>query len=80
MEKTVKNTWLNIKEIADYLRCSQSQIRKLVNAGQMPYKRLPNGKSGKLLFNVREIDLWLQFGTAKPSARQKAQSKFLFEN
>ncbi len=80
MENTTKRNWLNIKEIADYLRCSQSQIRKLVTAGSIPYKRLPNGKSGKLLFNVREIDLWLQYGTAKPSARQKAQSKFMFEN
>ncbi|HPC36732.1 MAG TPA: helix-turn-helix domain-containing protein [Candidatus Marinimicrobia bacterium] len=79
MENTTKRNWLNIQEVADYLRCSQSQIRKLVSAGQIPYKRLPNGKSGKLLFNTRQIDLWLLTGEIKPSARARQTFEALID-
>jgi len=61
--------WLDLKRVAGYLKVSPSQIRKLVGAGQIPFKRLPNGKAGKLLFNRRQIDLWLLSGVGNPSKR-----------
>jgi len=63
--------WLDLKRVAGYLKVSPSQIRKLVGAGQIPFKRLPNGKAGKLLFNRKQLDLWLLCGSQNPSKRQR---------
>ena len=63
--------WLDLKRVAGYLKVSPSQIRKLVGTGQIPFRRLPNGKAGKLLFNRRQVDLWLLSGAVNPSKRQR---------
>jgi excisionase family DNA binding protein len=48
--------YINLKEVAEYLRKSKSSIYKWCSAGQIPYI-----KSGKnLLFKKDEIDRWLE--------------------
>lgn len=45
----------NVKEVAEYLHCSVSTIRKLVRANQIPYFRIGN----RLLFNKNYIENWV---------------------
>lgn len=46
---------LNVKELAEYLKCSNSVIRSLVRK-----KKIPNFRIGaKLNFNKEAIDLWI---------------------
>lgn len=48
--------YLNLKEVAEYLRKSKSSIYKWCSSSQIPYI-----KSGKnLLFSKDEIDRWLE--------------------
>jgi excisionase family DNA binding protein len=48
--------YINLKEVAEYLRKSKSSIYKWCRDGQIPYI-----KSGKnLLFNRDDIDKWLE--------------------
>ena len=63
-------TYLNIQQVADYLKISTSQVRRLVTEGIIPYRRIPNGKAGKLLFNRKLIDVWLLTGSLRPTKRQ----------
>ena len=51
--------WLGISELSDYLGISISLIRKMLSAGKIPFRRLPLNKKGKILFNKRQIDLWV---------------------
>lgn len=47
---------LNVKELADYLKCSQSKIRNLVRD-----KAIPNFRIGsKINFNKEAINLWIK--------------------
>jgi excisionase family DNA binding protein len=48
--------YLNLTEVAEYLRKSKSSIYKWCSDGQIPY--IKSGK--KLLFNKDEIDKWLE--------------------
>lgn len=51
MEKVM----FTVKEVADYLNCSESAIRKLKTESKIPHFRL--GK--KILFEKRFINQWL---------------------
>ena len=46
---------LNIKEIAKYLNCSVSMIRKLIYDNQIPYFRIGN----RYYFNIISIKNWI---------------------
>ena len=52
---------LNIKELAKYLNCSISSIRKLVRANQIPYFRI----CSKICFNKSQIDEWIKERTVR---------------
>jgi len=74
LEKRIKpefSTWLSVKSCADYLNVSQSSIRKLIASGSIPFKRLPTAEGGKILFNRKQLDLWLLSGKVKPSKRAR---------
>ncbi len=47
-------TWLNVKELAAYLKCSESTIYHKVSAGEIPFSK----KSG-LRFYRPAIDKWM---------------------
>ena len=53
----VQSNWLDIPIAAEYLNISTSKIRKMISAGEIPFKRV--GKNGKIIFNRKQIDLWL---------------------
>ncbi len=50
------NDTFNIKELAEYLKCSESLIRKYVRNKSIPYFRVGN----RLFFRKETIDLWIQ--------------------
>ena len=45
----------NVREVAEYLRCSESSIRNLVRSNKIPYLRI----GSKLNFNKEVIDIWI---------------------
>ena len=45
-----------IKQLIEYLKCSESTIRKLVRSKAIPYFRVGN----KIYFSKRAIDLWVR--------------------
>jgi len=67
----MESAWLNVRETAEYLRCSVSLVRRLVAENQIPYRRIPDGKLSKILFNRKQLDLWLLCGSQNPSKRQR---------
>ena len=44
--------YLNVKEVADLLRCSKNKIYLLTKNGKIPYKRFGNS----ILFDFQEIE------------------------
>jgi excisionase family DNA binding protein len=46
----------DVKEIAIYLNCSISSVRKLVRNKEIPYFRI----GSKLNFSKESIDIWIQ--------------------
>ncbi|MFH1570987.1 MAG: helix-turn-helix domain-containing protein [Gemmatimonadota bacterium] len=51
-----KDTLLTAREVAAYLRCSLSTVRRLVAGGRIPHFRL-----GKLVrFRRGDVDAWLR--------------------
>lgn len=51
---------MNKKELAAYLRLSESTVSDLVSDGKIPYIKLSPGQSGGVRFSRRAIDKWLQ--------------------
>lgn len=50
------NDTFNVKEISEYLKCSESLIRKYVRNKSIPYFRVGN----RLYFRKESVDLWIQ--------------------
>ena len=71
----LQSTWLDIKQTVNYLYISESKLRKMISAGEIPFKRV--GKNGKIILNRRQIDLWLIYGKQKGFTkieRQRAEA------
>jgi excisionase family DNA binding protein len=46
IQDPISYNWLDIRQAAEYLKISQSTIRKLISENGIPFKRVPNGKTG----------------------------------
>jgi len=46
----------NVKELTEYLRCSNSTVRKLVKNREIPNFRIAN----RIFFKKELIDIWIQ--------------------
>ena len=66
-------TWLDLHGVADYLHISTSKLRKMISAGEIPFKRV--GTNGKLIFSRKQIDLWLIYGKTHFSKREREQAE-----
>jgi len=66
---TSVQTWLSVTDLAQYIKSSESSIRRLVSKNEIPFKRV--GSGGKILFHRRQIDLWLLSGEKHPSKRTR---------
>jgi len=55
MESKGKLEVMNVKEVAEYLHCSQSTIRKLLKRKQIPSFRV----AYRIFFKKDLIDLWV---------------------
>lgn len=62
-------TWLSVTDLAKYIKSSESSIRRLVAKNEIPFKRIGHG--GKLLFNKKQIDIWLCSGQIHPTKRAR---------
>ena len=47
---------LNVKELTQYLRCSDSTVRKLIKNKEIPNFRIAN----RIYFKKALIDMWIQ--------------------
>ena len=73
--KSLNSIWLDLHGVAYYLHISVSKLRKMISAGEIPFKRV--GANGKLIFNRKQIDLWLIYGKQKgfsKTERQRAEA------
>ena len=65
----LKGQLMTVPELASYLRCSVTTVRRIVARGEIPHYRL-----GKMVrFRRREIDTWLTAyheGEESPEARK----------
>jgi len=66
-------TWLSVPELADYIKSSESTIRRLISSGSIPFHRV--GENGKIIFHRRQIDLWLLTGEKQPGKRTRTLFK-----
>jgi excisionase family DNA binding protein len=57
----VQDSWLNVAEAADYLRCTSSRIYSLVSARRIPFHK----DGSRTLFCCRELDEWVRSGGAR---------------
>ena len=55
--------WLTTKEAAEYARCSQDTIRRLVKIGSLKVARLTNRGKGEMRFRQEWIDHCLEKST-----------------
>lgn len=65
MENPIKR-WMNVVEVAEYLRCSPSKIYKQVAKHEIPYRK----HGHDLLFGSLEIDTWILKQMVKPVKRE----------
>ena len=47
--------YLNIRQVIDYTSLSGSTIRRAINHGEL----IPAKRNGRLLFDIKEIERWL---------------------
>jgi len=71
----LNSTWLSVPELADYLKSSESAIRRLISTSSIPFQRV--GAKGKIIFNRKQIDLWLLSGKKHPGKRVRDTFKDL---
>jgi hypothetical protein len=56
---------LNVKEAAEYLRCSPGHLANLrVEGGGPPYTK----KTGRVLYDIADLDRWLSDGKQRSTS------------
>ena len=55
-EEQIMEEVLNVKELTQYLRCSDSTVRKLIKNKEIPNFRIAN----RIYFKKALIDMWIQ--------------------
>ena len=55
-EEQIMEEVLNVKELTQYLRCSDSTVRKLIQNKEIPNFRIAN----RIYFKKALIDMWIQ--------------------
>ena len=55
-EKKMDDNVLDVKQVAEYLHCSASTIRKLIRTNEIPYYRV----AYRIFFNKQIIDNWIE--------------------
>ncbi len=53
--KNETSTTMNVTEVADYIGCSQSMVRKLIRTKEIPFYKLGT----KIVFQKSVIDWWI---------------------
>ena len=71
MESKGKLEVMNVKEVAEYLHCSQSTIRKLLKKKQIPSFRI----AYRIFFKKDLIDLWISNQCIQNCEVMKHESK-----
>jgi excisionase family DNA binding protein len=57
------DSWLDVSEAAEYLRCPTSRIYALTSAGKIPHYH----DGARLLFRRSELDEWVERGGGRRS-------------
>ena len=56
IEGKVSDKWLNIQDVCDYVKLSDSTVRRAIRKGSLKASH----STGKLLFKVSSVDRWLK--------------------
>ncbi len=56
----LKNYIVGQKEIARYLGCSESTLKRWLRAGRLPVSKLGEGRTGKIAISSRVLDRWIR--------------------
>lgn len=52
------NEVMNVQEVAEYLRCSESQVKKLAKEGKLPLRKL----GARWIGHRETLEKWLRVG------------------
>ena len=64
----INSPWLNISNAAKYAQVSGTTLRRWIDSGKLPARRVENGR---LLIHRRDIDSLLLFGETKLNTNQR---------
>ena len=65
---------LNVKELTQYLRCSDSTVRKLIKNKEIPNFRIAN----RIYFKKALIDMWIQNQCMRSVEVMKSREKRMY--
>jgi len=69
----LQSTWLSIPEVSKYVKASESQIRKLISKGKIPYRRLGSNSKSRILVNKKMLDLSIIYGKVKGFTKRERE-------
>jgi excisionase family DNA binding protein len=55
LESRIQPEFMTIKEASEYLRCSPSSIRRMLNKGDLPFYRAGNSEKCTILIKYKNI-------------------------
>lgn len=56
----MKDGWLTVKELGEYLSLSPARIYELVKGQAIPYVKMGQARSSTLRFKKSDIDAWMK--------------------
>ena len=68
-----RSIWLSIPEVSKYVKVSESQIRKLISKGKIPYRRLGSNSKSRILVNKKMLDLSIIYGKVKGFTKRERE-------
>ncbi len=65
--------WYTVKQLAEYLGWKVQTVYNYCNKGIIPFRKIGNAKNSKTLFDIQEIEAWLN-NLNKPEPEPKQRS------
>ena len=62
LERRIQPEFMTIKEASEYLRCSPSSIRRMLNRGDLPFCRVGDSEKSTILIRYKDIKLIINGG------------------
>jgi len=69
--RAAQSPYLDVSEAANYLKISESKLRKLISEGKAPFNRI----DGKIVFHRKKLDFWVLSDTQKLTFNKSDKNK-----